>query len=84
MSSCQNRAARLNDVCVVSVCQSFTAGKKGGPSLPAESCQSPTQPLSLLQDTFDLEVLFNLLLPPIILHGAYTRNQVRLPPGGRE
>lgn len=46
--------------------------------LPVESCQSPTQQLCLLQETFDPEVLFNLFLPPIIFHGAYTLNQVRL------
>ncbi|XP_071341180.1 sodium/hydrogen exchanger 9-like isoform X4 [Trachinotus anak] len=28
-------------------------------------------------DIFDLEVLFNLFLPPIIFHGAYTLNQKR-------
>ncbi|XP_076014039.1 sodium/hydrogen exchanger 9-like [Genypterus blacodes] len=28
-------------------------------------------------ETFDPEVLFNLLLPPIIFHGAYTLNQKR-------
>ncbi|KAK5849607.1 hypothetical protein PBY51_013928 [Eleginops maclovinus] len=36
-------------------------------------------PLSTpLMDTFDPEVLFNLFLPPIIFHGAYTLNQNRL------
>uniref|UniRef100_A0A8D3AMN8 Solute carrier family 9 member A9 n=1 Tax=Scophthalmus maximus TaxID=52904 RepID=A0A8D3AMN8_SCOMX len=29
-------------------------------------------------ETFDPEVLFNLFLPPIIFHGAYTLNQKRL------
>lgn len=71
-------------MCVLCPSASHLQPVKGGPSLPAESCQSPTQLLSLLQDTFDPEVLFNLLLPPIILHGAYTRNQVSLPPRGRE
>ncbi|XP_037613133.1 sodium/hydrogen exchanger 9-like isoform X1 [Sebastes umbrosus] len=33
--------------------------------------------LCLLQETFDPEVLFNLFLPPIIFHGAYTLNQKR-------
>ncbi|XP_040922166.1 sodium/hydrogen exchanger 9-like [Toxotes jaculatrix] len=33
--------------------------------------------LCLLQETFDPEVLFNLFLPPIIFHGAYTLNQRR-------
>uniref|UniRef100_A0A667YLK7 Sodium/hydrogen exchanger n=1 Tax=Myripristis murdjan TaxID=586833 RepID=A0A667YLK7_9TELE len=46
-------------------------------SLPSEPCQSPTQQLCLLQETFDPEVLFNLFLPPIIFHGAYTLNQRR-------
>uniref|UniRef100_A0A3Q3GWZ6 Cation/H+ exchanger transmembrane domain-containing protein n=1 Tax=Labrus bergylta TaxID=56723 RepID=A0A3Q3GWZ6_9LABR len=31
-----------------------------------------------LQVTFDPEVLFNLFLPPIIFHGAYSLNQVSL------
>uniref|UniRef100_A0A667YY37 Sodium/hydrogen exchanger n=1 Tax=Myripristis murdjan TaxID=586833 RepID=A0A667YY37_9TELE len=34
-------------------------------------------PLSPLGETFDPEVLFNLFLPPIIFHGAYTLNQRR-------
>ncbi|KAJ4919130.1 hypothetical protein JOQ06_027999, partial [Pogonophryne albipinna] len=34
--------------------------------------------MCLLQETFDPEVLFNLFLPPIIFHGAYTLNQKRL------
>ncbi|KAL4001120.1 multiple PDZ domain protein [Sarotherodon galilaeus] len=29
------------------------------------------------EETFDLQVLFNLFLPPIIFHGAYTLNQKR-------
>ncbi|KAF7667343.1 hypothetical protein LDENG_00065280 [Lucifuga dentata] len=33
--------------------------------------------LCLLQETFDPEVLFNLFLPPIIFHGAYTLKQKR-------
>uniref|UniRef100_A0A3P8TGP8 Solute carrier family 9 member A9 n=1 Tax=Amphiprion percula TaxID=161767 RepID=A0A3P8TGP8_AMPPE len=45
--------------------------------LPTEPCHSPTQRLCLLQETFDPEVLFNLFLPPIIFHGAYTLNQKR-------
>ncbi|XP_071778497.2 sodium/hydrogen exchanger 9-like [Centroberyx gerrardi] len=32
---------------------------------------------TLLKETFDPEVLFNLFLPPIIFHGAYTLNQKR-------
>ncbi|XP_035474851.2 sodium/hydrogen exchanger 9 isoform X2 [Scophthalmus maximus] len=33
---------------------------------------------ALRTETFDPEVLFNLFLPPIIFHGAYTLNQKRL------
>ncbi|KAG7224942.1 hypothetical protein INR49_014858, partial [Caranx melampygus] len=33
--------------------------------------------LSVWKEIFDLKVLFNLFLPPIIFHGAYTLNQRR-------
>ncbi|KAF3836597.1 hypothetical protein F7725_029155 [Dissostichus mawsoni] len=74
--SCQNRGAEVNDRCVISVCQSVTFAKRR-PLLPTERCHSPTQQICLLQETFDPEVLFNLFLPPIIFHGAYTLNQRR-------
>ncbi|KAJ4923497.1 hypothetical protein JOQ06_014185, partial [Pogonophryne albipinna] len=35
-------------------------------------------PRNVRKETFDPEVLFNLFLPPIIFHGAYTLNQKRL------
>lgn len=53
-------------------------------SVDAVSCSSRWSPvthqllLCLLQETFDPEILFNLFLPPIIFHGAYTLNQVTL------
>uniref|UniRef100_A0AAX7SKJ9 Cation/H+ exchanger transmembrane domain-containing protein n=1 Tax=Astatotilapia calliptera TaxID=8154 RepID=A0AAX7SKJ9_ASTCA len=56
-------------VCNLSVSQTLL--------LPVKHCQSPTQQLCRLQETFDLQVLFNLFLPPIIFHGAYTLNQKR-------
>uniref|UniRef100_A0A3Q3W0M1 Cation/H+ exchanger transmembrane domain-containing protein n=1 Tax=Mola mola TaxID=94237 RepID=A0A3Q3W0M1_MOLML len=44
---------------------------------PPTGALSPTQALCLLQENFDPQVLFNLFLPPIIFHGAYTLNQKR-------
>ncbi|KAI4806547.1 hypothetical protein KUCAC02_017366 [Chaenocephalus aceratus] len=73
----ENRSAEVNHGCVISVCQSVTFAKRR-PLLPTERCHSPTQRLCLLQETFDPEVLFNLFLPPVIFHGAYTLNQKRL------
>ncbi|XP_036067113.1 sodium/hydrogen exchanger 6-like [Oryzias melastigma] len=45
--------------------------------LPWEPCQPRTHQLCLLQETFDLDVLFNVFLPPIIFYGAYTLDQRR-------
>ncbi|XP_034024497.1 sodium/hydrogen exchanger 9-like [Thalassophryne amazonica] len=40
--------------------------------------QRPSSHSMVYMETFDPEVVFNLLLPPIIFYGAYTLNQKRL------
>ncbi|XP_030612879.1 sodium/hydrogen exchanger 9-like [Archocentrus centrarchus] len=40
-------------------------------------CAADSTPPAVTAETFDLQVLFNLFLPPIIFHGAYTLNQKR-------
>ncbi|XP_008290940.1 sodium/hydrogen exchanger 9 isoform X1 [Stegastes partitus] len=43
----------------------------------SQRCSLISAPHAVTMETFDPEVLFNLFLPPIIFHGAYTLNQRR-------